>query len=180
MFDNICLCLNWCNLNKVVKVQEIVNICEQLHNYTGKNIDIRLHSYSRESLFHILKDLPYVNLIPYETMSKYEIMDKYNLYFVDGTGLGYEIAYRSKIQGRDVSIFYLSGLFSDQPFGGFDGIVQMGAVPQYDQNDFVKGQDSSNFSPSVIEESFPHAKGHVAEECYSIITELSEKVKELD
>ena len=61
--DHLCLCLNWCNIDKVKKAKLVVDICKKLHDYTGKDIDIRLHSYSREGLFHILSDLPYVHLI---------------------------------------------------------------------------------------------------------------------
>lgn len=177
--NRLCLCLNWCNLNKVVKVNKVVEICNSLHRYTGLEIDIRLHSYSREGLFHILESLPFVHLIPYESMSKYDIMDKYTTYFVDGTGLGYEIAYRNKFKNRDVDIFYLSGLDSDNPHEGFDGIVNMKAVPEHDYINFTNGQDHSNFDSSVILESFPHTPGHVVDECYSKFLDLSEKVKEL-
>lgn len=177
--DNLCLCLNWCNLNKVVKVKKVVEICEKLHSATGKNIDIRLHSYSRESLFHILESLPYVNLITYESMSKYDLMDKYQTYFVDGTGLGYEIAYRNKYKGRSVDIFYLSGLSSDDPLQGFDGIVEMGAVPDYDYNDFLKGQAHSNFSDKIIKESFPHSSLNIPKEVHQIISNAAELCKSL-
>lgn len=176
--DNICICINWCNINKVKKVNQLIEICQKLYNYTGLNIDLRLHSYSRESLFHIFKEkCPYVNLIPYESMSKYEIMDNYYLYFVDGTGLGYEIAYRNKFNDRLVSIFYLSGLSSDETLGGFDGIVDMNAVPCYDYTHFLNGQNVSNFPDEVISESFPHTPGRVVEECGDIIINAVDKVK---
>lgn len=176
--DHICLCLNWCNINKVVKVKKIVDICKSLHQYTGKDIDIRLHSYSREGLFHILEELPFVHLIPYSSMSKYDIMDKYKLYFVDGTGLGYEIAYRNIINNRPVDIFYLSELFSDENHQGFDGIVDMKATPKYDYKDFICGIDHSNFSDEVIKESFPHSD--VLKEIENIIIASDKIVKSLD
>lgn len=175
---NICICLNWCNLNKVVKVQQVVEICKKLHDYTGKSIDIRLHSYSREGLFHILEELPYVNLIPYLSMSKYEVMDKYELYFVDGTGLGYEIAGRCKIRRRNVNIFYLNGLSSDDSHGGFDGIVEMGATPLHDHLEFLSGETCSNYSDRVVEESFPHTSS-VPDEVRQQFVKISEKVKSL-
>lgn len=178
--DHLCLCLNWCNLNKVVKVKKVVEICKKLHEYTGKDIDIRLHSYSREGLFHILEELPYVHLIPYLSMSKYEVMDKYRTYFVDGTGLGYEIAYRNKYKNKPVDIFYLNGLASDEKLQGFDGIVEMGAVPEYTYEDFLKGQEHSNFSNEVIKESFPHEDLLVLEELKSIFVESAKIVKSLD
>lgn len=174
--DHICLCLNWCNLDKVVKVNKIVEICRKLHDYSGKDIDIRLHSYSRKSLFHFLEELPYVHLIPYESMSKYDVMDKYDLYFVDGTGLGYEIAYRNKFNSRHVDIFYLNGLSSDNFGGGFDGIVEMGATPVYNYEDFISGKDSSNFTNEVIQESFPHTSGNVPNECFEIVTRMSDRI----
>ena len=178
--DHICLCLNWCNLNKVTKVQKIVEICKKLHEYSGKEIDIRLHSYSRKSLFHFLEELPYVHLIPYESMSKYDVMDKYDLYFVDGTGLGYEIAYRAKFKKRHINIFYLNGLPSDETCQGFDGIVEMGATPVYNYEDFLNGVTSSNFTDKVITESFPHTPGNVPNECYEILDYLSDRIPYLD
>lgn len=179
--DHLCICLNWCNLNKVVKVQKIVEICKDLHKFTGKDIDIRLHSYSRKSLFHLLEELSFVHLIPYESMSKYDVMDKYDQYFVDGTGLGYEIAYRAKFNHRNIDIFYLSGLPSDEPHEGFDGIFQMGAVPQYDYKEFINGTvDHSNFTDDVIKESFPHQSGNVPNECYEILDHLSDDIMNLD
>lgn len=177
--DHICLCLNWCNLDKVVKVNKIKEICEKLYKYTGKDIDIRLHSYSREGLFHILSELHYVHLIPYLSMSKYDVMDKYSLFFVDGTGLGYEIAYRNLFNNRKVDIFYLSGLYGDTEKAGFDGIVEMGAVPDHDYVEFIKGWDHSNFNPDVIKESFPHQSGNVPNECFDIITKSSEMIRDL-
>lgn len=178
--DHICICLNWCNLNKVTKVQRVVDICKKIHDYSGKEIDIRLHSYARKSLFHILEELTYVHLIPYESMSKYDVMDKYDLYFVDGTGLGYEIAYRAKYKNRQINIFYLNGLPSDEAFQGFDGIVEMGAVPVYNYEDFLNGQSSSNFTNEVIKESFPHIPGNVANQCYEILDRLSDQIPYLD
>ena len=177
--DHICLCLNWCNINKVVKVEKVSEICKKLHDYTGKDIDIRLHSYSREGLFHYLEALPYVHLIPYLSMSKYDIMDKYDIYFVDGTGLGYEIAYRNYFNKRPVDIFYLSGLSGDDSLAGFDGIVEMGATPEHDWIQFVKGFDHSNFSREVILESFPHESGNVPSQCFDIITRYSDKIADL-
>lgn len=178
--DHICLCLNWCNLNKVTKVKHIVELCKLLHTKSGKEIDIRLHSYSRESLFHILDALPYVHLIPYESMSKYDVMDKYDMYFVDGTGLGYEIAYRNCYNNRPIDIFYLVGLSSDEELGGFDGIRNMGATPIFTHEDYLDGiTEHSNFSNEVIRESFPHTPGNVANECYEIMQRLSEVVRTL-
>ena len=174
--DHMCICLNWCNLNKVVKIKKIVEICKEIHDYTGKDIDIRLHSYSREGLFHFLEELPYVHLIPYLSMSKYEVMDKYENYFVDGTGLGYEIAYRNMFKDREVNIFYLSGLPSDEEHQGFDGIVEMKAVPEYTYKDFIKGADHSNFSYEVIKESFPHTPGLVSDQCAGIIKNAADLV----
>lgn len=132
------------------------------------------------SFLKYLEELPYVHLIPYESMSKYDLMDTYETYFVDGTGLGYEIAYRNKFVGRKVNIFYLSGLPSDEEKGGFDGIVEMGAVPRHDQYDFILlGVSRSNYEDSVIQESFPHTTGKVPDECFKILTDLSEEVNKL-
>lgn len=174
--DHMCICLNWCNLDRVVKIKKIVEICKEIHDYTGKDIDIRLHSYSREGLFHFLEELPYVHLIPYLSMSKYEVMDKYENYFVDGTGLGYETAYRNMFKDREVNIFYLSGLPSDEEHQGFDGIIEMKAVPEYTYKDFIKGEDHSNFSYEVIKESFPHTTGLVPDQCASIIKDAANLV----
>lgn len=175
--DHICLCLNWCNLNRVVKIQQIVEICERLYKYTRRKIDIRLHSYSRD-ITKYFESASYVTLIPYETMSKYDIMDIYDDYFVDGTGLGYEIAYRNKHFSRDVNIFYLKGLSSDETLGGFDGIIEMGAIPQLSHEDFLRGRDTSNYPDTVIEESFPH-KLLPAMACTDIILSYRNQVMSL-
>lgn len=178
--NNLCVCINWCNVNSVRKINNLIKICNKLHDYTGLGIDMRLHSYSKKDLLHIFKDkAPYINLIPYESMSKYCIMDKYKTYFVDGTGLGYEIAYRNRYRQRNVNIFYLSGLNSDNPLGGFDGIVNMKATPQYNYYDFLGGRNTSNFTEDIITESFPHSPGHVVEECSDIIINSIDKVKSL-
>lgn len=177
--NNICICVNWCNINQVKKINQLLEICEKLYKYTGLSIDLRLHSYSKESLFHVFKTKSYINLIPYESMSKYDLMDKYNIYFVDGTGLGYEIAYRNKFNNRDIDIFYLSGLNSDESLGGFDGIVDMNATPQYNYLHFLNSQDTSNFSNEIINESFPHTPGKVVDECSNIIIDACNKVYNL-
>lgn len=175
--DHICLCLNWCNLNKVVKIKQIVEICEKLHKYSERNIDIRLHSYARD-VTKYFETMPYVTLIPYESMSKYDLMDTYDDYFVDGTGLGYEISYRNRFAHREVNIFYLNGLSSDEPFGGFDGIVEMGAVPRFTYEDFLKGQETSDFSNEIIYESFPHDFS-IPDSCADIILSHCDHVKSL-
>lgn len=177
--DHICLCLNWCNLNKVSKIKQIIEICERLHKYTNRKIDIRLHSYSRD-VTKYFETIPYITLIPYESMSKYDLMDIYSDYFVDGTGLGYEIAYRNKFYERDINIFYLKGLSSDNPLGGFDGIVEMGAAPRYTHEDFLNGQLTSNFSDEVIKESFPHnGLTPISTDCTRIILSYESHVKSL-
>lgn len=171
--DRICLCLNWCNLNRKYKVDKLITICKELHNYTGLDIDIRLHSYTSSFFLSYFDNLDYVHLILYKEMSKYEIMDSYNIYFVDGTGLGYEIAYRNYFKNRPVDIFYLEGLNSDLPHEGFDGIVEMGAVPQYSYKDFIRGESHSYFDPEVVRESFPHRQSHVIHELSAMMSRLA-------
>lgn len=180
--DNICIEVNWCNLKRASHAKKMYDTCKRLHDYTGKDIDIRLHSYTSESFLKYL-DYDFIHLYPYDSISKYDIMDKYKLYFVDGTGLGYETGYRNylhngkKMDGIGVDIFYLNGLDSDEPHHGFDGIVQMGATPDYNLDDFLRGVDHSYFSEQIIKESFPH--DDVANECFKIITDASDKLLEL-
>lgn len=178
--DNICIEINWCNMKKASYAKIILDKCKALHDYTGKDIDIRLHSYTSKSFLKYFEPYSYIHLYPYESISKYDVMDRYNLYFVDGTGLGYETAYRRSFDDKKPSIFYLSGLPSDEPLQGFDGIVQMNAVPKFTDVDFLNGQSESYFSNSVLKESFPHMRGQVEEECFKIISDLSHKVKLLD
>lgn len=177
--DNICIEINWCNMKKASYAKVILDKCKALHEYTGKDIDLRLHSYTSKSFLKYFESYPYIHLYPYESISKYDIMDRYDLYFVDGTGLGYETAYR-RSKGNLPNIFYLSGLPSDEPLQGFDGIVQMNAAPQFTDIDFLNGQSESYFSHCVLKESFPHTQCRVANECYEIISDLTKKVRLLD
>lgn len=179
--DHICVVLNWANFKKAKYVQKIVEICRELHKNTGLDIDIKLHSYCKESFLKYLEAFPFIHIMPYLNVSKYDIMDKYNLFFVDSTGFGYECAYRNKYNNRLVDIFYMSGLPAEDT--EFRGTKFMGVNPVYDQNDFLQHKVShSNYSADIIERTFPHKHSTSEEditEVYDMIVRNAEEVKSL-
>lgn len=177
--DRICIVLNWANFRKAAYVMKIVELCKQLHEYTGLDIDIKLHSFCKESFLKYFTALEYVHIIPYVGASKYDIMDKYKYYFVDGTGFGYETAHRSKFLGRDVNIFYVEGLPAED--NEFEGIVQMNAIPEVSHTQFLGGTDRGNFSAEILDETFPHKckTEDIPKECYDIIHRNCEFLKNL-
>ena len=164
--DAICILMNWCNFKKMTDVQKLSEIVQQIHQVSGRDIHIKLHSYSRESFLKYL-NFPYVKIIKYDECSKYDIMDKYYTYFVDGTGIGYETAYRSQHFGRQIDIFNISGFASE--YDQFEGVKCMNVLPVCDQEDFIKGARQSNYPDDVIKDFFPHKSKMIPFECYNEI-----------
>lgn len=177
--DNICVVLNWANFKKAKYVQQIVENCRMLHKYTGKDIDIKLHSYCKESFLKYLEAFPYIHIIPYLNVSKYDIMDKYKLFFVDSTGFGYECAYRNLYNARSVDIFYLADLPAEDT--EFRGTRFMKVNPVFNQKDFFSGTTKSNYSSDVLKETFPHTSSpqENIREVYNIILNNCNEIKEI-
>lgn len=164
--DAICILMNWCNFKKASDVLKIAQMCEQLHNVSGKEIHLKLHSYCKESFLKYLS-APYIKVLPYDSVSKYDIIDQYNTYFVDGTGLGYELGYRRR-NDPNCQIFNVTGF--DSEYNQFEGVKCMGVLPINDQNDFVKGCRQSNYPDGVIRSFFPHKETTmIPTECYDEI-----------
>jgi hypothetical protein len=175
--DHLCVVLNWSNFKKAKYVNLIVDICIKLHNYTGKDIDIKLHSFCKESFLKYLSKYDFIHVIPYLDSFKYDIMDKYDTYFVDGTGFGYECSYRNLIRNRRVNIFYFNGLPAES--NEFKGIIEMNSIPTHNVDEFLSGVDSSNFDSKIIEESFPFRGKDASVETYKIIHRNCEDIKNL-
>lgn len=177
--NHICLVLNWANFKKGKYVQQIVEICRDLHKYTGLDIDIKLHSYCKESFLKYFEAFDFIHIIPYLNTSKYDIMDKYSLFFVDSTGFGYECSYRNMKKGRNIDIFYVSGLPAEDT--EFRGTKFMGVNPVYTHIDFLNGVTHSNYPEDVIKESFPH-KGNAFDnikEVYGTIIKNCNEIKQM-
>lgn len=168
--DHVCLVLNWANFKKASYVQDILSLCKRIHTYSGLDIDIKLHSYCKESFLKYFNDYSYIHIIPYLNCSKYDIMDRYSLFFVDSTGFGYECAYRNQINNRKVDIFYVKGLPAEDD--QFRGTIYMDVNPIYNHTDFLTGHDHSNYSESVLQESFPH---HFLDP-YNLIASIYQKI----
>lgn len=153
--DTICVALNWSNFKTMRSVNKIISRLIDLYNSTGLNIDLKLHSYCKESFLKEFNKYDFINVLKYDEVSKYNIMDHYNYYVVDGTGLGYETSYRNKLFGREVNIYYFNGLESET--NEFAGVVELGAIPTHTIDDVIaNGLISSNYPSDIIDESFPH------------------------
>lgn len=166
--QNICVVLNWCNFKKASLVREVVDRCVLIHKVTGLDIDLKLHAYCKPSFLKYFEQYDFIHILDYFSSNKYEIMDKYETYFVDGTGFGYECAYRNYKNHRNVNIFYFNGLASESD--GFGGIIDLGAIPEFNLTDFVDGQRISNFNQEIIDESFPHCPGFVPDDVMEIVS----------
>lgn len=175
--DHICLVLNWANFKKASYVMQIVELCTKLHEYTGKDIDVKLHSYCKESFLKYFTQYEFIHIMPYLNVSKYDIMDKYSIFFVDNTGFGYETSYRNKYNNRKVDIFYVEGLPAED--NEFRGTKYMDVSPQVSQNEFFAGNHNSNFSQDLIRRTFPHTckSDEIPNEVRSMIVKNCEELK---
>lgn len=177
--DHICVVLNWSNFKKGKYVRIILDKCKKLHELTGKEIDVKLHSYCKESFLKYFDEYPYIHIIPYLNTSKYDVMDKYNLFFVDSTGFGYECAYRGIVTNRTKDIYYMNDLPAEDC--EFRGTKYMGVNPVHTYDDYIasSGLLKSNYSEDVINETFPisvDAKSSIIS-TYDTIIKNCEKVK---
>lgn len=155
--DEIGVALNWANFKTKTNVLRIVDKLKKLHDATGKLINIKFHPYLKPSYIKLFSEYDFIKTYTFEEMYKYEFTDKYTAYVVDGTGLGYEVAYRSKLYGDNIDIYYFDGLDADKV--EFLGITDMGVVPEVSVSDLILDPSlHSSFPKEVLELTYPYSK----------------------
>lgn len=155
--DEIGIALNWANFKTKLNVLKIVDKLVQLHEATGKLINIKFHPYLKPSYIKLFSEYDFIKTYTSEEMYKYEFTDKYTAYVVDGTGLGYEIAYRSKLFNEDVDIYYFDDLDAEK--NEFLGIREMKVVPEVTISELIQDPTLHSFFPKeVLELTYPYGK----------------------
>lgn len=163
----VCIMMNWCNFKKSDDVIKIAKIAEDIHKSSGKEVHIKLHSFCKESYLKYL-NAPYIKILKYEDSPKYSVIDNYDTFFVDGTGIGYETAYRAEKFSKKVDIFAVTGF--DSEYNQFEGVKCMNVLPVCSHEDYIRGARESSYPEGVIRDFFPHVnKDMIAFECYNTI-----------
>ena len=151
--DEVGIALNWANFKTGRNVGFIVSQLEKYHEITGKRINIKMHSFLKKSFLKYFDDKDYINVYRFDEFSKYDFMDSYTTYVVDGTGLGYEIAFRGK--DEDIDVIDFDGLEAED--SEFLGLREMKASPVRSLSDYINGYSGrSNFERSIIESTYPY------------------------
>lgn len=176
--DIIGVALNWCEFLSKTSKNHLRSELQRIHEATGKKLHIKMHHFSKNFRFYIRGMEDYIIFDEFEDLDKYKFMDMYETYLVDGTGLGYEIAYRARLHNTKVNLYYFEGLEgrNDQ----FLGIEEMGVLPVHTHNDLINGCSSSNYPSWVIDQTYPYDDyTKIPNQLSEVILRCSDRVDEL-
>lgn len=175
--STIGVALNWCQFKTRESMKKIREILIRVHNATGKTLHIKFHHYYIKDFLPYIKDLDYVKTDKYEDLYKYEFTDKYEMYLVDSTGIGYEIAYRAQKFNQKVNLFYISGLIGEQD--EFLGVTDLGATPEKTHEDLINGCTTSNYSELILSETYPYSnKDNIISKITNVVMKASQLVED--
>lgn len=146
--DYVGVALNYVSINTPRKFSVLYSRLEDIYKKTGLKFKIRFHDYMYG---HIIDESEFLSVVTNEEMTEFEFADYFSKYIVDGTGLGYKIAYRSKLLDRPCDIYYAD--LSKKVHHNFRGIDLIDCLPLKTMDALIKNE-SSNYSNEVIEETY--------------------------
>lgn len=161
--------LNWCSLRSAAYCNHIFDQLQHAAQRLNKVFVVRMHSYARD--FDGSK-WPYLDFRMADGMSKYDFMDSFMNYVVDGTGWGYECAYRRRNSG--VNFYQIKTLCNQDEFSG---IEEMDVLPVHNLGDWVRNPGlQSNYPAGLIADVFPHVPGSdIPSQCRRVIYDILDK-----
>lgn len=159
--------VNWCSIKTKAYLNFVLQQLNDAAQKLGKIFVLRMHNYSDPfdtSLF------PFIEIE--DKLTKYEFMDAFHNYVSDGTGLGYEIAYRN--HNLPVSIYHIHTHCYEKEFKGTD---VMEVLPVVDVLQWADNPTLVSWYPEgVLAQTFPHSQNSdIPQQCREVIYGILDK-----